>query len=110
MFAAYAIARLEFPGKRLLLSLALAIAMFRRRPLRVRCSTCGAISASTTPGWPDHPLPDIRPAAVDLDDVGVLPADPVEMEHAAQVDGATRGRRSAGDRPWRPRGCSPPRS
>ena len=33
MFAAYAIARLEFPGKKLLLSMALAIAMFPQAAL-----------------------------------------------------------------------------
>lgn len=33
MFAAYAIARLEFPGKKLLLSLALGIAMFPQAAL-----------------------------------------------------------------------------
>ena len=33
MFAAYAIARLEFPGKRLLLSMALGIAMFPQAAL-----------------------------------------------------------------------------
>ena len=49
--AAYAIARLEFKGKKLVLSLALAIAMF---PVvvagRARSSTCGARSTCSTPG------------------------------------------------------------
>ena len=48
--AAYAIARLEFKGKRFVLSIALAIAMFPVVALVGPCSTCGARSASSTPG------------------------------------------------------------
>ena len=48
--AAYAIARLEFKGKRAVLSLALAIAMFPVVALVGRCSTCGAPSGCSTPG------------------------------------------------------------
>ena len=47
-FAAYAIARLDFPGKTLILAGALAIAMFPRSRRSGRCSTCGARWASTT--------------------------------------------------------------
>ena len=49
--AAYAIARLDFPGKRLVLTTALGGRRSSRssRSSR-RCSTCGATSASTTPG------------------------------------------------------------
>ncbi len=50
-FAAYAIARLEFPGKRLVL---VCRAGDRDVPADLassaRCSTCGATSGSTTPG------------------------------------------------------------
>ena len=49
-FAAYAIARLEFRGKRLVLSLALAIAMFPVVHWSARCSTCGGRSGCSTPG------------------------------------------------------------
>ncbi len=48
--AAYAIARLNFPGKKLVLSAALASPCSRRSRSSGRCSTCGARSASTTPG------------------------------------------------------------
>ena len=50
MFAAYAIARLDFPGKRLILTSALAVAIFPVVSIVTRCSTCGATSVSTTPG------------------------------------------------------------
>ena len=49
--AAYAIARLDFPGKSLILTTALAVSIFPvdlDRPRR--CSTCGARSGCTTPG------------------------------------------------------------
>ena len=50
MFAAYAIARLDFKGKKLLLSMALGIAMFPVAALVGPLFNIGAGSASTTRG------------------------------------------------------------
>ena len=50
-FAAYAIARLNFPGKGLILGGALAIAMFPAISTIGPCSTCGGRSGCTTPTW-----------------------------------------------------------
>ena len=50
MFAAYAIVRFEFPGRRLILIVALAIAIFLPSRSSGRCSICGARSGSTIPG------------------------------------------------------------
>ena len=50
MFAAYAIARLEFPGKKILLSTHSRSRCSRRLPWSGHSSTCGATSASTTRG------------------------------------------------------------
>ncbi len=47
---AYAIARLDFPGKRLILTTALGVSIFPSCRSSRRCSTSGATSASTTPG------------------------------------------------------------
>ena len=77
-FTAYAIARLEFPGKRLILAGALAIAMFP--PI----STVGplfdmwrALGIYDTYLGPDHPLPDLLAAAGDLRPRRLLPRDPL---------------------------------
>lgn len=89
-FAAYAIARLEFKGKRLVLSLALAIAMFPVvalvGPLFDMWTTFGLFDT-----WPGLVIPYMSftlPLAI-----WTLSAFfreiPWEMEQAAQVDGAT---------------------
>jgi multiple sugar transport system permease protein len=49
-FAAYAIARLDFPARACCSSGALAIAMFPPVSIIGRCSTSGGRRASTTPG------------------------------------------------------------
>jgi multiple sugar transport system permease protein len=89
-FAAYAIARLDFPGKRLILSLALAIAMFPQVALLGSLfNMWRAIKLYDT--WPGLIIPYVSftlPLAI-----WVLSAFfreiPWEMEQAAQVDGAT---------------------
>jgi trehalose/maltose transport system permease protein len=48
--AAYAVARLRFPGKGLLVAAALLIAMFHPSRWSVRCSTCGGDWGCSTPG------------------------------------------------------------
>ena len=102
-FAAYAIARLEFRGKRLVLSLALAIAMF---PVVALVGPLFDMWRAHRPvqhlAGADHPVHVVHAAAGDLDAVGVLPGDPLG-------DGAGRpGRRRhvvaglpQGDRPAR---------
>ena len=76
--AAYAIARLEFKGKRLVLSLALAIAMF---PVVALVGPLFDLWRTLRPvqhlAGADHPLHVVHAAAGDLDAVGVLPRDPV---------------------------------
>jgi multiple sugar transport system permease protein len=88
-FTAYAIARLDFPGKSLILAGAWRSRCSRRSRSSGRSSTCGARSGSTTRIRPDHPVPDVRAAAGDLHARRVLPEIPFELEQAAQVDGAT---------------------
>ena len=90
MFAAYAIARLEFPGKRLLLSVALAIAMFPQAalvgPLFNMWRNLGIYDT-----WTGLIIPDLT-FALPLS-IWTMSAFfrqiPWEMEKAAQVDGAT---------------------
>lgn len=48
--AAYAIARLNFPGKRAILAVSLAVVMFPQISLVGPLTTCGARLACTTPG------------------------------------------------------------
>ena len=89
-FCAYAIARLEFPGKRLILAGALAIAMFPPISTSARCSTCGGRSASTTPisGLIIPYLTFSLPLAIYVL-VAFFREIPWDLEQAAQVDGAT---------------------
>jgi multiple sugar transport system permease protein len=90
MFAAYAVARLEFPGKKLLLSLALAITIFPiiaiATPLFNLWRLVGLYDT-----WPGLIIPYLS-FSLPLS-VYVLSAFfreiPWEMEQAAQVDGAT---------------------
>jgi multiple sugar transport system permease protein len=90
MFAAYAIARLEFPGKRVLLSMALAIAMFPQaalvgplfnmwRGLHIYDTWVGLIIPYLTFALPLS----IWTMSAFFRQI------PWEMEQAAQVDGAT---------------------
>ena len=96
-FTAYAIARLEFPGKLLILGGALAIAMFP--PI----STVGPLfdmwrnaRALRHLGRPDHPLPDLLAAAGDLHARRLLPRDPVgTSSRRRRSTGRRRCRRSA---------------
>ena len=91
MFAAYAIARLEFPGKKLLLSLALAIAMFPQAalvgPLFNMWRNLGIYDT-----WIGLIIPYLT-FALPLS-IWTMSAFfrqiPWEMEQAAQVDGATQ--------------------
>jgi multiple sugar transport system permease protein len=90
MFAAYAIARLDFPGKRLILSTALAIAMFPTVALvGPLFNLWRAVGLFDT--WPGLIIPYIS-FALPLS-IWTLSAFfreiPWEMEQAAQVDGAT---------------------
>ncbi|MFI7060458.1 carbohydrate ABC transporter permease [Kribbella sp. NPDC050124] len=90
MFAAYAIARLEFPGKKLLLSMALAIAMFPQAalvgPLFNMWRNLGIYDT-----WVGLIIPYLT-FALPLS-IWTMSAFfrqiPWEMEQAAQVDGAT---------------------
>jgi multiple sugar transport system permease protein len=89
-FAAYAIARLDFPGKRAILSLALAIAIFPQVALLGSLfSMWRAIKLYDT--WPGLIIPYVS-FTLPLS-IWVLSAFfreiPWEMEQAAQVDGAT---------------------
>lgn len=89
-FAAYAIARLEFPGKRLILAGALAIAMFP--PI----STVGPLfdmwrSLGLYDTWPGLIIPYLTfslPLAIYVL-VAFFREIPWDLEQAAQVDGAT---------------------
>lgn len=91
MFAAYAIARLEFPGKKLLLSLALGIAMFPQAalvgPLFNMWRNLGIYDT-----WAGLIIPDLT-FALPMS-IWTMSAFfrqiPWEMEQAAQVDGATQ--------------------
>jgi multiple sugar transport system permease protein len=90
MFAAYAIARLEFPGKRLLLSMALAIAMFPQAALvGPLFNMWRGIGIYDT--WIGLIIPYLT-FALPLS-IWTMSAFfrqiPWEMEQAAQVDGAT---------------------
>jgi multiple sugar transport system permease protein len=90
MFAAYAIARLDFPGKRIILSTALAIAMFPVVALvGPLFNLWRAVGLFDT--WPGLIIPYIS-FALPLS-IWTLSAFfreiPWEMEQAAQVDGAT---------------------
>jgi len=90
MFAAYAIARLEFPGKKLILSVALAIAMF---PVVALVSPLFNMwrSVHLFDTWPGLIIPYVS-FTLPLS-IWTLSAFfreiPWEMEQAAQVDGAT---------------------
>ena len=64
--AAYAIARLDFPGKSACSAAALASRCSGRSPSSARSSSSGGASASTTPTRPDHPVPDLHAPARDL--------------------------------------------
>lgn len=90
MFAAYAIARLDFPGKKLLLSMALAIAMFPQ----------AALVGPLFNMWREFGIYDTWPGLIIPYLTFALPLSiwtmsaffrqiPWEMEQAAQVDGAT---------------------
>jgi multiple sugar transport system permease protein len=70
--AAYAVARLEFPGKKVLIGMALLIAMFPQialvTPMFNIERTLGIFNT-----WPGLIIPYVRPAAGHLHPVGVLP-------------------------------------
>ena len=112
MFAAYAIARLEFPGKKLLLSIALAIAMFPQAalvgPLFNMWRNLGIYDT-----WIGLIIPYLT-FALPLS-IWTMSAFfrqiPWEMEQAAQVDGATAWQAFRKVIvPLAAPGCSPPRS
>ena len=101
--AAYAIARLEFPGKGVLIGMALLIAMF---PQIALVTPMFNIERYLRPvqhlARPDHPLRRVRPAAGHLHPVGVLPRDPLGAGEGGQgrrgdaVPGVHQGHRPAG--------------
>ena len=114
MFAAYAIARLDFPGKKLILSTALAVAIFPVisivtplfnlwRQIGLYDTWLGLIIPYLSLTLPISHLDACRRSSGEI---------PWEMEQAAQVDGATTlAGLPQGDRPARrARACSPPRS
>ena len=88
--AAYAIARLEFPGKRWCSSWRWRSPCSRRRRWSARCSTCGA-TIGLYDTWPGLIIPYLT-FALPLS-IWTMSAFfrqiPWEMEQAAQVDGAT---------------------
>ena len=88
--AAYATSRLDFTGKTLILSGALAVAMFP--PISIVGSLFETVAIARPLrhlARPDHPVHDLHAAARDLHALGVLRRIPWELEQAAQVDGAT---------------------
>lgn len=89
--AAYAIARLAFPGKRVLVGVALLIAMFPQISLVTPIFNIERrIGLFDT--WPaDHPLHHLRAAAGDLHDERVLQRDPL-----GSGEGRQDGRRHPG--------------
>ena len=90
-FAAYALARLEFPGKRAILTFVLAVTMFPQiaivSPLYLLLRTLGLIN--TYPGLVLPYVTFAMPLAVWLL-VGFFRQLPRELEEAAMVDGASR--------------------
>ena len=70
--AAYAVARLAFSGKRLLVGVALLIAMFPQISLVTPIFNIGGGSVSSTLARPDHSVHHIRAAAGHLHVVGVF--------------------------------------
>jgi multiple sugar transport system permease protein len=92
---AYAIARLEFPGKFLILAGALAIAMFPPISVVGPLFDMWRRSGSTTPIRPDHPVPDVRPAAGDLHARRVLPEIPWSSSRRRRSTAHRRSRPSA---------------
>ena len=95
--AAYAIARLDFPGKTAIVGVSLLISMFPQIALVTplfKIET--AHRAVRHLARPDHPLRHLRAAAGDLHAVGVLPGDPVGAGEGGQDGrGHARTRRSA---------------
>lgn len=95
--AAYAVARLDFPGKRLLIGVALLIAMFPQislvTPLFNIWRNIGLFDT-----WPGLIIPYITfalPLAI-YTLSAFFREIPWDLEKAAKMDGATRGRRSPG--------------
>ena len=88
--AAYAIARLDFPGKAAIVAVSLLISMFPQialvTPLFKIETALGLFDT-----WPGLIIPyvTVRAAAGHLHPVGVLPGDPWDLEKAAKMDGAT---------------------
>ena len=105
--AAYAIARLDFPGKRLLVASALLIAMFPAislvNPMFNLWRTLGHLRHLARA---DHPVHDVLASALDLHALGVLPRDPVG---ARAGGGAGRGHADAGVPPGDHPACRPRR-
>ncbi len=106
--AAYAVARLAFPGKSVLIGMALLIAMFPADlagdPAVQHRARARAVQHLARP---DHPLRGLRPAARHLHAVGVLPRDPLGAGEGRQgrrrhpVPGLHQGHRPAGGaRAW----------
>ena len=75
--AAYAITRLEFPGKTLILAARSRSRCSRRSRSSAVCSTSGARRPLRHLARADPAVPVVRAAAVDLHAVGVLQRDPV---------------------------------
>ncbi len=72
--AAYAVARLQFPGKSVLIGMALLIAMFPAIALVTPLFSIERVARSVQHvAGPDHPLCGVRPAARHLHALGVLP-------------------------------------
>ena len=101
--AAYAVARLRFPGKSLLIGMSLLIAMFPAISLVTPAVQHRAVARPVRHlAGPDHPLRHLRAAAGHLHAVGVLPGDPVGAREGRQdgrrhpVPGVHQGHRAAG--------------
>ena len=100
--AAYAVARLDFPGKSVLIGMSLLIAMFPAISLVTPLFNIErALGTVRHVAGPDHPVHHLRPAARHLHAVGVLPRDPVGAGEGGEdgrrhaVPGVHQGHRAA---------------
>jgi hypothetical protein len=109
-FAAYALARLRFPRKFLILAVILSISTFPpiaiAAPIFKLWTDIGALQHLRRPY---HPVPDVRPAALHLHPCLVLQGDPQGARGGGASTAPRISRRSARSWcRWQRRGSSPP--